>query len=282
MGSITDVSCNKSFGGLQKVFSHDSKELGCKMKCAIYLPQQCEKDRVPVIYWLSGLECTETNCIQKSGIQKYAAEHGIIIVCPDTSPRGLNLPGETDSWDFGEGASFYLDATEKPWDKHYRMFSYVTCELIDVVNKNFPTIEGKQSIMGHSMGGHGALICALKNPGLYKSVSAFAPICNPSTTPWGKKALGGYLGKGDESKWLQWDATELVKNYDGQPIELFIDQGSVDNYLTQLLPENLLKACKDANFPAILKMREGYDHSYFYVATFIGEHVAYHAQHLLN
>ncbi|KAK4879976.1 hypothetical protein RN001_008122 [Aquatica leii] len=282
MASITNVSCNKMFGGLQKVFSHDSKELGCKMKFAIFLPPQSEQDKVPVIYWLSGLECTEANCVQKSGIQKYAAEHGVIIVCPDTSPRGLNLPGEKDSWDFGEGAGFYVDATEKPWNKNYKMYSYVTRELIDVINKNFPVIEGKQSIMGHSMGGHGALICALKNPGLYKSVSAFAPICNPSECPWGKKAFEGYLGAFENGTWSQWDATELVKTYDGQPIELFLDQGAADNFMHQLLPEHLIKACKDANIPAILKMREGYDHSYYYIATFIGEHVAYHAQHLTN
>ncbi|KAK5646846.1 hypothetical protein RI129_005310 [Pyrocoelia pectoralis] len=282
MTILTKISSNKMFGGVQNVFAHDSKELGCSMKFAIFIPQECGYSKVPVIYWLSGLECNETNCIQKSGIQRYAAEYGIVIVCPDTSPRGLNLPGEKDSWDFGEGAGFYVDATETPWNKNYRMYSYVTSELIDVINANFPVIPGKQSIMGHSMGGHGALICALKNPNLYRSVSAFAPICNPSQGAWGKKALEGYLGAENKGLWPQWDATELVKSYSGPPIELFIDQGAADPFLTQLLPENLIDACKDTQIPAILQMREGYDHSYYYIATFIGKHVAYHAEYLCN
>ncbi|KAB0797983.1 hypothetical protein PPYR_08976 [Photinus pyralis] len=282
MTAITKITSNKIFGGTQKVFAHDSKELGCSMRFAIFIPPQCDQGKAPVIYWLSGLECTEANCIQKSGIQRHAAEHGVIIVCPDTSPRGLNLPGEKDSWDFGEGAGFYLDATEAPWNKNYRMYSYVTSELIDVVNANFPVIPGKQSIMGHSMGGHGALVCALKNPTLYKSVSAFAPICNPSQGAWGKKALEGYLGPQSKGLWSQWDATELVKSFKGDPMELFIDQGTADQFLSQLLPENLINTCKDTQMPTILKMREGYDHSYYYIATFIGEHVAYHAQHLCN
>ncbi|KAF5287560.1 hypothetical protein FQA39_LY15889 [Lamprigera yunnana] len=280
--AVTNISCSKMFGGFQKTFTHDSKELQCKMKFAVYLPPQLEEKKVPVIYWLSGLECTEVNCMQKSGIQRFAAEHGIMIVCPDTSPRGLNLKGETDSWDFGEGAGFYVDATEKPWDKHYRMYSYVTFELPTIINENFPVLTGRQSIMGHSMGGHGALICALKNPGLYKSVSAFAPLSNPSNSTWGKKAFKGYLGDNENGAWLQWDATDLVKSYTGPPIELFIDQGGSDNFLHQLLPDNLIAACKEAQIPAILKTREGYDHSYFYIATFIGEHIAYHARHLFD
>nr|CAH7758232.1 unnamed protein product [Callosobruchus chinensis] len=281
--ALTEVSSNKIFGGFQKVFSHDSKELGCNMKFGIYLPPQAEENKkLPVVYWLSGLTCSEANFIEKSGAQRYAAEHGIIIVNPDTSPRGLNIPGDSESWDFGVGAGFYVNATQDPWKKNYRMYSYVTEELPAIVAKNFGIAEGKQSIMGHSMGGHGALICALKNPGMYKSVSAFAPICNPSQCPWGEKAFSGYLGPRESGDWANWDATELVQKYNGPPLELLIDQGLEDNFLKQdqLLPENLVKACKAAGVPAILKKRDGYNHSYFYIASFIGEHLKYHADHL--
>jgi S-formylglutathione hydrolase len=207
----------------------------------------------------------------------------LIIVCPDTSPRNVNLPGEDDSWDFGSGAGFYLDATAKPWSENYRMFSYVTSELVDLINSSFPTLPEKQSIFGHSMGGHGALICALKNPGLYKSVSAFAPISNPTKCPWGEKAFSGYLGD-DKESWKNWDATELVAKYNGPPLELYIDQGAEDSFLKdqQLLPNNLIDACKKAEMPCILNLREGYDHSYFYISTFVGEHLNYHAKHLLS
>lgn len=281
---ITEVATNKIFGGIQKIVSHDSLELGCKMNFAIYLPPQSESEKLPVLYWLSGLTCNETNFVQKAGAQKYAAEEGVIIVCPDTSPRGLNIPGDSDAWDFGVGAGFYINATEEAWKKNYRMYSYVTSELMNVVNANFPTLEGKQSIFGHSMGGHGALICALKNPGLYKSVSAFSPISNPIECPWGVKAFTGYLGPKESGNWEQWDATELVKSYNGSPLELFIDQGTEDQFYKnkQLLPENLITACKNANMPAVLKIRDGYDHSYFYITTFIEEHIKYHSQHLKN
>ncbi|CAH1957740.1 unnamed protein product [Acanthoscelides obtectus] len=281
--ALTEVSSNKSFGGFQKVFSHDSKELGCNMKFGVYLPPQAEENKkLPVIYWLSGLECSEANFIQKAGAQRYAAEHGVIIVNPDTSPRSLNIPGDSEAWDFGVGAGFYVNATQEPWKKNYRMYSYVTEELPAVVAKNFGVAEGKQSIMGHSMGGHGALICALKNPGMYKSVSAFAPICNPCQCPWGEKAFNGYLGPREGGDWASWDATELVQKYNGPPLELLIDQGLEDNFLkqNQLLPENLIKACKAAGVPAILKKRDGYNHSYFYIASFIGEHLEYHVKHL--
>lgn len=284
MTVITLISTNKCFGGLQKIFSHQSKELDCEMKFAIFLPDAASADsKLPVLYWLSGLTCNETNFIQKSGFQRYASEHGLIVVCPDTSPRGVNLPGEDDSWDFGSGAGFYVDASKDPWSKHYKMFSYVTQELIDVVNNNFPMAAAdRQSIAGHSMGGHGALICALKNPGLYRSVSAFAPICNPTKCPWGVKAFGGYFGEADKEEWRNWDASELVAGYNGPPLELYVDQGAEDSFLKdgQLLPHNLVEACKAAQFPCVLNMREGYDHSYFYVASFIGEHLAYHARHL--
>nr|CAI5822107.1 unnamed protein product [Callosobruchus analis] len=281
--ALTEVSSNKIFGGFQKVFSHTSKELGCDMKFGVYLPPQAEENKkLPVVYWLSGLTCSEANFIEKAGAQRYAAEHGVIIVNPDTSPRGLNIPGDSESWDFGVGAGFYVNATQDPWKKNYRMYSYVTDELPAIVAKNFGIAEGKQSIMGHSMGGHGALICALKNPGMYKSVSAFAPICNPSQCPWGEKAFTGYLGPRESGDWANWDATELVQKYNGPPLELLIDQGLEDNFLkqNQLLPENLVKACKSAGVPVILKKRDGYNHSYFYIASFIGEHLKYHVDHL--
>ncbi|CAH0557735.1 unnamed protein product [Brassicogethes aeneus] len=280
--ALTEVSCNKIFGGLQKVFSHKSKEVGCTMKFGVFVPPQAEENKkLPVIYWLSGLTCSEANFIEKSGAQRYAAIHGVIIVNPDTSPRGLNIPGDSESMDFGVGAGFYINATQSPWKDNYRMFSYVTKELIEIVNLNFPVAEGKQSIMGHSMGGHGALVCALKNPGLYKSVSAFAPISNPLKCSFGIKAFTGYLGPKETGTWSEWDATELVKKYSGPALELLIDQGMEDNFLkNQLLPENLMEACKNVSFPAILKKREGYDHSYYYVASFIGEHIEYHMKNL--
>ncbi|KAL1500907.1 hypothetical protein ABEB36_006326 [Hypothenemus hampei] len=278
--ALTEVSGNKTFGGWQKVFSHESNQLGCPMKFGVYFPPQAEDRKLPVIYWLSGLTCSEANFIEKSGAQRYASQYGVIIVNPDTSPRGLNIPGDSDAWDFGVGAGFYLNATRDPWKTNYRMYDYIISELLPLVNQNFNVLEGQQSIMGHSMGGHGALILALKNPGLFKSVSAFAPICNPSVCPWGIKAFTKYLGPQDEGQWSQWDATELVKTYNGPPLELLIDQGSSDQFLSQLNPENLVEACKSSGVAAILKYRDSYNHSYYYVATFIGEHVEYHFRHL--
>ncbi|KAK7866359.1 hypothetical protein R5R35_003284 [Gryllus longicercus] len=282
MGGITQVSSNRVFGGYQKIFSHDSKELGCKMNFAIYLPPASEEKKVPVIYWLSGLTCTEKNFVEKAGAQRYASENGVAIVGPDTSPRGLNIPGEEDGWDFGTGAGFYVDATREPWSKNYRMFSYVTKELPELINENFPVLPNSQSIMGHSMGGHGALICALKNPGQYRSVSAFAPICNPIKCPWGKKAFDGYMGSVDCNKWADWDATELVKKYQGPPLEILIDQGKEDQFLKdlQLLPENFVQACTNSQMPVILHMHEGYDHSYYFIASFIGQHIQHHMRYL--
>jgi len=219
--------------------------------------------------------------VQKAGFQRYASEHGIIVVCPDTSPRNIEgLDTSALSWDFGYGAGFYVDATTELYKKNFRMYSYVTSELIEVVEGNFPASE-KRSIFGHSMGGHGALVSALKNPGLYQSVSAFAPICNPLNCAWGKKALGGYLGN-DEATWKEYDATELVGKYNGPPLELFIDQGSDDQFLkeNQLLPGNLTQAAAKAQVPFVYQLRDGYDHSYFFIASFIGEHIAYHARFL--
>ncbi|EFN80517.1 S-formylglutathione hydrolase isoform X2 [Harpegnathos saltator] len=285
MSTLTQVQGNKIFGGWQKVYSHDSTELGCKMKFAIYLPPQAEEGPVPVTYWLSGLTCTEANFSEKAGAQKYAAEHGVLLVIPDTSPRGLNIPGEDDSYDFGTGAGFYVDATCEPWKKNYRMYSYITKELPALINQEFPTLPDRQSIMGHSMGGHGALICALKNPGQYKTVSAFAPISNPTQCPWGKKAFSGYLGETEDNiTWKEWDSTELAKKYNGPPLDILIDQGKEDQFLKQgqLLPENLLNTAKDNGIALVLRFQEGYDHSYYFIATFIEDHFKHHMKFLKN
>lgn len=277
MESLTLVSSNKCFGGLQKVYSHFSSTLKCTMKFAIYLPPKSEVAPVPLLYWLSGLTCTEQNFIQKAGAQKYASELSLAIVCPDTSPRGCSIEGEEDSWDLGTGAGFYVDAIQGKWKENYRMYSYVTKEL-PALMKNFPVDTKRQGIFGHSMGGHGALICALKNPGVYKSVSAFSPICNPMDCPWGKKAFSNYLGD-DRKVWEEHDATCLVQKYKGPPLMLLIDQGKEDSFLKdqQLLPERLLEAGQKNGVGVTLRMQEGYDHSYFFIATFIEDHLKHHA-----
>ncbi|KAK6195208.1 hypothetical protein SNE40_000682 [Patella caerulea] len=281
MAALTEVSSNKSFGGQQKVFSHESAELKCTMKFGVFLPPAASGGKVPVIYWLSGLTCTEQNFVTKAGAQKYAAEHGLIIVAPDTSPRGVNIEGEDDSYDFGSGAGFYVDATQDKWQTNYRMYSYITKELPTLINENFPTIPDRQSIMGHSMGGHGALICTLKNPGKYRSVSAFSPICNPVNCPWGQKAFNGYLGA-DQAVWKTYDACELARQYNGPALDILVDQGKADNFLTQkqLLPENLVEVCSEKKIPITLRMQEDYDHSYFFIASFIEDHIRHHALHL--
>ncbi|XP_054742215.1 S-formylglutathione hydrolase [Anastrepha obliqua] len=278
------MSTVKCFGGEQRIYSHASEVLGCEMKFGVYVPPSAVEGHTscPVLYFLSGLTCTQDNFIQKSGFQQHAAKHGIVVVNPDTSPRGLDLPGEDDDWDFGSGAGFYVDATEEPWSKNYKMYTYVTSELVELVNANLPVLPNKRSICGHSMGGHGALICAFKNPGVYQSVSAFAPISNPIQCAWGKKAFSGYLGA-DEESWKQWDGTKLATVYAGPPLEILIDQGTKDNFYTakQLLPENLLNVATDNDhLQLIFKQREGYDHSYFFIATFIGEHFDHHAKFL--
>ncbi|XP_063974005.1 S-formylglutathione hydrolase [Diachasmimorpha longicaudata] len=280
MSQITLVSNNKCFGGWQKVYSHDSSELKCKMNFGIYLPPQAEFDPVPVIYWLSGLTCTEQNFITKAGAQGYASEHGVILVIPDTSPRGENIPNDKE-YDLGQGAGFYVDATEEPWKENFRMYSYITKELPKLINDNFPVLPSQQSIMGHSMGGHGALICAFKNPGMYKTVSAFAPISNAVQSDWGKKALSAYLGP-DEEVWKEWDATCLMKTYSGPPLDILVDQGKADNFLHQLLPDNLLTASKDAGVTLILRNQEDYDHSYFFISTFMKDHINHHMKYLKN
>lgn len=263
------------YGGWQDVYRHDSAVLGCAMNVAVYLPPQAEKERLPVLYWLSGLTCTEQNFIAKAGAQRYTAEHGVIVVAPDTSPRGEGM-ADDPAYDLGQGAGFYLNATEQPWAAHYRMHDYVVDELPTLVEASFPT-NGVRGISGHSMGGHGALTIALRNPGRYRSVSAFAPIVAPAQVPWGEKAFTAYLGP-DRSRWMQYDATELLKTAT-ERLPLLVDQGEGDEFLaTQLRPELLREACAKANHPLTLRLHPGYDHSYYFIASFIGEHIAWHVR----
>ncbi|MDX1802464.1 MAG: S-formylglutathione hydrolase [Alcanivorax sp.] len=279
MSDIELISATKSFGGWLKRYKHHSRVLNSEMIFAIYLPPAAEEQKVPLLWWLSGLTCSDENFMQKAGAQRRAAELGLAIVCPDTSPRGTDLPGEHDSYDFGSGAGFYVNATRSPWSQHYRMYDYVTSELPALVSQHFP-LNGRQSISGHSMGGHGALICALKNPGRYSSVSAFAPITHPGQCPWGEQAFTGYLGENREI-WKDWDSCELIRKH-GSDLPLLVDQGDADNFYHdgQLRPEDLQAACTESGVPLTLRMQPGYDHSYFFIASFIDDHLSYHYQQL--
>ena len=270
----------RSFGGRQLRFSHTSKTLNCDMQFSVYLPPAAENGAVPVLYWLSGLTCTDENFVQKAGAQQYAAQHGVAIVAPDTSPRGEGVPDDPDAaYDFGLGAGFYVNAKQAPWSQHYRMYDYVVDELPALVAANLPIDSDRAGIFGHSMGGHGALTIALKNPERYRSASAFAPICSPLNCPWGHKALGNYIGD-DRQAWKQYDTTELVKVADRQ-LPVLVDQGDADNFLAEQLKTELLEqASSDAKYPMTIRMQAGYDHSYFFIASFIGEHIAFHRQHL--
>ncbi len=261
-------------GGWQDVYRHESSVLDCTMTFAIYLPPQAAQGPVPVLYWLSGLTCTEQNFITKAGAQRYAAAHGIAIVCPDTSPRGEDV-ADAEGYDLGKGAGFYLNAIREPWAPHYRMYDYVVDELPALVEANFP-VTAARAISGHSMGGHGALVCALRNPGRYRSVSAFSPIVAPSQVPWGQKAFAAYLGE-DRQAWKQYDAVELVGTAT-ERLPLRVDQGDADEFLdAQLRPQLLQAACDAAGHPLDLRLQPGYDHSYYFIASFIGEHIAHHA-----
>ena len=278
--SLEQIGANQSFGGQQLRYKHQSTTLNCEMTFSLYLPPQSNNGPVPVLYWLSGLTCTDENFVQKAGAQQYAAEHGIAIVCPDTSPRGEGIADDPEgAYDMGLGAGFYVNATQQPWAEHYQMYSYVVDELPAIINTEFPIDGQRASISGHSMGGHGALTIALKNPGRFKSVSAFAPICSPLNCPWGNKILSNYLGENLED-WKQYDTVELVKQSAVQ-LPVLVDQGEGDNFLAeQLKTELLIRASEEAEFPMQIRLQPEYNHSYFFIATFIGEHIAFHARAL--
>jgi len=274
---IENISANKSFGGWHKQYSHYSNVLNCNMRFAIYLPPQVENgEKVPVFYWLSGLTCTDENFMQKAGAHRIAAELGIAIVAPDTSPRGSDVAND-DSYDLGQGAGFYVNATQAPWHRHFHMYDYIVNELPGLIETNFP-VSDKRAISGHSMGGHGALTIAMRNPERYSSVSAFSPICNPINSPWGQKAFTAYLGE-DKSTWLLHDATELMKTATTF-VPAKVDQGLADNFLTeQLKPNSLTEAASLSGYPLELNTHDGYDHSYYFISSFIGEHLRFHATH---
>jgi S-formylglutathione hydrolase len=273
------LSQNKAFGGDQFVLSHQSETTGTEMTFSVYVPPHAEGAKLPVLWYLSGLTCTHANVTEKGEYRAACAEHGVIFVAPDTSPRGEDVPDAKDEYDFGKGAGFYVDATQQPWSKHYRMRSYIEEELPALVAANFSADMARQGITGHSMGGHGALTTALRNPRRFRTVSAFAPIVAPAKVPWGEKALSRYLGD-DRDAWRAYDAVALIE--DGARLDnLLVDQGTADNFLEEQLKTGLLSmACAKAGIPADIRMWEGYDHSYYFISTFMGEHVAWHAERL--
>lgn len=276
--SLEKVSSSVSFGGEQNRYKHESAVLCCTMHFSVYMPPAATQDS-PVLYWLSGLTCNDENFVQKAGAQRIAAALGIVIVTPDTSPRGANVPDAPDAaYDLGHAAGFYLNATQEPWRKHYQMYDYIVHELPALVESTLSLSHTKRAISGHSMGGHGALVIALRNPERYQSVSAFAPIVAPSQCPWGQKAFKHYLGE-DTATWGHYDATHLAAASQ-TTFPVLIDQGGADQFLdTQLLPERFLRACEAKGYPVDYRSRPGYDHSYFFIATFIEEHLRFHAKH---
>ncbi len=286
--SLEQIGSNESFGGRQLRYRHRSTTLNCDMTFSIYLPPQAQRGPVPVLYWLSGLTCTDENFVTKAGAQQHAAAHGIAIVCPDTSPRGKDIPDDLEgAYDFGLGAGFYVNATESPWAKHYKMYDYVVDELPALINDQFPINGSKMSVSGHSMGGHGALTIALKNPERYSSVSAFSPICAPIQCPWGQKALGQYIGGNatdNNGQWAEYDTVELVKMSSKSTkgsLPVLIDQGEADNFLAeQLNTQLLIDTAAVAAFPMQIRLQPEYDHSYFFIASFIEEHLSFHAENL--
>jgi S-formylglutathione hydrolase len=283
-GAPERLSRHGAFGGTVEFCRHAAAATGCDMRFAVFMPPQAERRRVPLLWYLAGLTCTEETFMIKAGAQRVAAELGIALVAPDTSPRNVPLPGDSDQWDFGVGAGFYVDATREPWSRHYRMYTYVTSELPALIEANFPVDARRQGIFGHSMGGHGALTIALKNPGRYRSVSAFAPIAAPMQCPWGQKAFAGYLGDEREA-WRAHDASELIRSLqtvDGRP-PLLVDQGLADPFLEQqLLPDRLEQACAETGYPLTLRRHPGYDHGYYFISTFIEDHLRHHARALLG
>lgn len=272
------VETHLSFGGMQGVYKHRSEATDCEMTFAVFVPPQASDGRCPVLWYLSGLTCTHANVMDKSEYRRAAAEHGIVIVCPDTSPRGEGVPDHED-YDLGQGAGFYLDATREPWARHFHMYTYLTDELPRLIGSQFPVDMDRQGIFGHSMGGHGALTISLKNPGRFACVSAFAPISHPIEVAWGQKAFPAYLGD-DQRAWRAHDAVCLIE--DGHRVdEILVDQGTADGFLdSQLRPDTLKQACDKAGIPLVANMREGYDHSYFFISTFMADHVAWHAARL--
>jgi len=274
------IEAHRCFDGTQYVYEHPSAITNCTMRFGLFLPPQATQHKVPVLYWLSGLTASEQNFITKAGSQRAASELGLALVVPDTSPRGIELPGDKDDDDFGIGAGFYLDAIKAPWSKHYRMFTYITEELPQLLNQIFPLDEQRTGIFGHSMGGHGALTLALKRPEQYRSLSAFAPICAPAQCPWGQKAFKGYLGEEKET-WKNHDACELVLKNRWPHGSILIDQGTQDPFLdTELNPELFQAACLKANVDLNLRWQKGYDHNYYFIASFIDDHLRFHAAKL--
>ena len=282
------LASHACYGGVQRIYKHDSKVTGLPMRFSVFLPPQAmhagevNTAKVPALFYLAGLTCTEETFPIKAGAQRFAAQHGIALIAPDTSPRGAGIPGESAAWDFGVGAGFYVDATEAPWSKHFRMYSYVRDELRETVLANLPIDGERLGIFGHSMGGHGALMLALRNPQIYRSVSAFAPIAAPSRCPWGEKAFTGYLGE-DRAAWKAYDSSELVASASHKFAEgILIDQGLSDQFLAeQLHPDVFEAACRAAGQPLTLRRHEGYDHGYYFISTFIEDHLAHHAKVLL-
>jgi S-formylglutathione hydrolase len=278
------LSEHACFGGTQRFYRHDSREIGLPMRFSVFLPPQATQGPMPAVMYLAGLTCNEETFMVKAGAQRLAAELGLALIAPDTSPRGANVPGEADSWDFGAGAGFYLDASQAPWSRHYRMESYLTTELLPLLTSTLPLDAEHIGIFGHSMGGHGALTLALRHPSLFKSVSAFAPICAPSQCPWGRKAFAGYLGA-DESGWLEHDATALMSRRPSAPYPggLLIDQGLADQFLAEQLHPHLFEAaCASMGQPLTLRRHEGYDHGYYFIATFMADHLNHHARQLFS
>jgi len=274
---MKQIESIKESGGYLNRYQHDSSSCNCSMTFSVFLPPQVQHKKVPALYWLSGLTCTDDNVRTKAGMQRYAAEQGIALIFPDTSPRGAGVADETEQYDLGQGAGFYVNATQPPWLEHYQMYDYVTQELPALIESHLPVLANVKSISGHSMGGHGALICALKNPDNYRSVSAFSPICNPVECDWGRGCFSAYLGD-DIKTWQAYDATALI-TAGAKVKDILIDQGTGDEFYDegQLLPENFQAACNQTGQALTLRMQQGYDHSYHFIASFIGEHIAYHA-----
>ncbi|XP_008464603.1 S-formylglutathione hydrolase [Cucumis melo] len=277
----TEITCSKMFGGYNRRYRHYSPTLGCSMTFYIYFPPSpLPSHKFPVLYWLSGLTCSDENFIIKAGAQRTASSEGVALIAPDTSPRGLNVEGESDSWDFGVGAGFYLNATQEKW-KNWRMYDYVVKELPKLLSENFQQLDtSRASIFGHSMGGHGALTIYLKNLDKYKSVSAFSPIANPVNCPWGQKAFTNYLGS-NKADWEEYDATHLISKFHDLSATILIDQGEDDEFLHgQLLPHKFEEACRAVNAPLLLRLQPGYNHSYFFIASFMDDHIRHHSQAL--